>query len=144
MPAIRSPRLAAVDSLRRAFLEDGTLPDAQAWSTHEWLHFIRGLPTPVPREKLAALDAAFELTASGNAEIQAAWFDRAIRSEYVEPVLPALEEFLVRVGRRKFLTPLYRALAETGQVETARAIYTKARPGYHAVSRNTMDDLLLR
>lgn len=143
MPAIRSPRLAAVDSLRRAFLEKGTLPDAQAWSTHEWLHFIRGLPTPAPREKLAALDAAFELTASGNAEIQAAWFDQAIRSEYVEPILPALEEFLVRVGRRKFLTPLYRALAETGQVKTARAIYTKARPGYHAVSRNTMDALLL-
>jgi hypothetical protein len=53
-----------------------------------------------------------------------------------------VEAFLIRVGRRKFLTPTYRALVETNQVEWARSIYAKARPGYHAVARETMDALL--
>ena len=60
-----------------------------------------------------------------------------------QPVLPQVEQFLKRVGRRKFLTPIYRALLTTPEgTERARAIYAKARPGYHTVARQTMDALL--
>ena len=60
------------------------------------------------------------------------------------PVAARLEAFLTRVGRRKFLTPLYRALAESGPDGKAEAlrIYGNARARYHAVSRGTLDALL--
>jgi aminopeptidase N len=139
-----SERFAAVDAQRQAWLDGGTaaeLPTA-AWTTHEWLRFLRGLPDELPPARLAELDQAFRLTASGNAEIQAAWFRLAIAAGY-RPAYPALEEFLLRVGRRKFLSPLYGALAATPEGKAwALEVYERARPGYHAVSRGTIDEIL--
>src|SRR5690606_12153622 len=46
-PATDSARCDAVDAARSAWLEDGTLPAADAtdaWSTQEWVHFIEGMP----------------------------------------------------------------------------------------------------
>jgi hypothetical protein len=52
---------------------------------------------------------------------------------------------LLRVGRRKFLVPLYKALLALpdGQAH-AQAIYARARPNYHAVATSTFDALLGR
>ena len=51
--------------------------------------------------------------------------------------------YLVRVGRRKFLAPLYGALAATPEGKAwALRVYERARPGYHAVSRGTIDGIL--
>lgn len=112
------------------------------WTTHEWLHFIRHLPKEMDRSQMADLDEAFGFTTSGNAEIQAAWFMHAIHNEYA-PAYVALEAFLVRVGRRKFLKPLYTALAETESgKEMGLRIYETARPNYHSVSTGTIDEIL--
>ncbi len=55
----------------------------------------------------------------------------------------ALEDFLTRQGRRKFLVPLYRELAKTPEgTERARQIYAVARPGYHPVATLTLDSTL--
>ena len=54
----------------------------------------------------------------------------------------SVTDFLTRVGRRKFLMPIYSALLEGEKQELARSIYEKARPGYHAVSRESLDVLL--
>ena len=60
-----------------------------------------------------------------------------------EPVYGRLEEFLLSVGRRKFLKPLYEALVKTeAGKERALAIYRRARPRYHAISRRTLDGIL--
>ena len=93
-------------------------------------------------EKMKALDAAFAFSNSGNSEILAAWFEKSIRNGYSAEIMPQIEAFLTRVGRRKFLTPLYRAFKESGQLEKAREIYAQAEPNYHAVSRNTIRQLL--
>jgi hypothetical protein len=53
-----------------------------------------------------------------------------------------MEEFLIAVGRRKFLMPLYRAMKEKGEGELACGIYAKARPNYHPISYNSVDELL--
>ena len=50
--------------------------------------------------------------------------------------------FLISVGRRKFLTPTYTALKESGKMAMAKEIYKEARPNYHSVSKQTMDELL--
>jgi hypothetical protein len=88
------------------------------------------------------LDQRFKFTESGNSEILCQWLELSIRSNYTVAD-PALEKFLTSVGRRKFLRPLYNALVETPQgKEKAKAIYLKARPGYHSVSAGSIDELL--
>ena len=57
----------------------------------------------------------------------------------------ALEVFLTGMGRRKFLKPLYRRLAESEDtLAMAQRIYDVARPGYHSMSTNTIDEILGR
>jgi leukotriene-A4 hydrolase len=141
---IRSEAFAQVDQALQAFAA-GTpvsqLPTS-GWTTHHWLHFLRNLPKPLDAQKMAELDAAFNLSNSGNSEVLHAWLMNVVASRY-EPAYPALERFLTSVGRRKFLRPLYLELAKSpAGTELALRIYEKARPGYHSVSRNTVDEIL--
>jgi aminopeptidase N len=115
--------------------------ETSEWSTHEWLHFIRAIDDDLAVDRMAQLDQAFGFTESTNSEIQGIWYVKAAKTGY-ETAFPALEEFLVNVGRRKFLTPIYTALKENGQEELAKDIYAKARENYHSVSKGTMDELL--
>jgi hypothetical protein len=88
------------------------------------------------------LDQQFGLSETGNSEILFEWCLLSISSDY-EPGLESLEKFLLRQGREKFVEPLYRALAETPEgLARARRIYAAARPGYHPVSRATVDAIL--
>jgi leukotriene-A4 hydrolase len=144
-PVPHSTRFDSVDQQVARWM-DGSAPadlaGTAAWSSHEWLQFLRGLPDTIALDRMAALDEQFKFTDSGNAEIQAAWFEVAIRNRYVD-AYTALEKFLTKVGRRKFLRPLYRLMASTEEGKTmAKAIYEKARPNYHSVARGTIDQLL--
>ena len=145
-PAVTSRRFDAVDQAL-AQLQSGTAPASlhpgtTDWSSHEWVHFLNGLPPTLSAAELTDLDTAFHFTASGNAEILAAWFPHTVRAGYTAAE-PALENFLMHVGRRKFLVPLYRALLATPDGRNrARAIYNKARPNYHSVATGTIDALL--
>lgn len=111
------------------------------WSTHEWLHFLRSLPEDLTLEEMSELDAAFGFTESGNSEILFAWFPHAIDHGYA-PAEPAFEAFLVEVGRRKFVVPLFERLVAAGERERAEAIYAKARPGYHPLTAAGVDEVL--
>ena len=122
--------------LRAAALETST------WTTHEWLHFLGVLPERLDRAKLAELDAAFGLTESPNAEIAHQWLFIAIRNAY-RPADARLERYLQEIGRRKLILPLYAALAATADGrQRARAIYRRARPGYHPIATGSIDRLL--
>ncbi|GGG54449.1 M1 family metallopeptidase [Hymenobacter glacieicola] len=143
-PPVSASRFEAVDAALRQW-QTGTPASAlttAAWTSHEWVHFLHGLPSELTAEQLIELDAAFEFTHSGNSEILAAWFPLTIAGGYA-PAEAALHQFLTRVGRRKFLVPLYRALLATpGGAERARRIYAEARGNYHAVATSTFDALL--
>lgn len=112
------------------------------WSSHEWLHFIRQIPENVSLAQLAELDEYLQFTYSRNSEVLTAWMVHVIKHGY-EPGYENLENFLISVGRRKFLSPLYTELAKTEEGRImARSIYAKARPNYHYVSVSTIDELL--
>ncbi|HEX4954086.1 MAG TPA: M1 family metallopeptidase [Thermoanaerobaculia bacterium] len=115
---------------------------ASEWTTHEKLHFLAKLPKGLKPAQLADLDQTFGLSTSGNSEILCAWLEVTIAHAY-QPANEALERFLTQVGRRKFLRPLYNALAKTPEGKAmANRIYAKARPGYHSVAVNTVDGIL--
>jgi leukotriene-A4 hydrolase len=94
------------------------------------------------RQKMAELDQAFHLTQSGNSEIAFQWLVMSIKNRY-EPAYPRLEEFLMSIGRRKFIKPLYEELARTPEGrERALAIYRRARSSYHPIAVASVDEVL--
>lgn len=144
VPMIESPAFARVDAQIEAWTEgaEAKTLEVDGWTTHEWLHFVRGLPNQLETAQLQQLDEAFAFSSSGNSEVLHAWLHHVIANRY-EPAYPALESFLTGMGRRKFLQPLYQRLAETPEgTEMAKRIYAKARPSYHSISSNTIDEIL--
>jgi aminopeptidase N len=146
--AARSEAFEAVDAQRHAWLA-GTLPldqiDVADWSTQEWLRFLDGLPDELDGARLEQLDERFKFTGTGNAEVAFLWYVKAIRAGHA-PIRPSLNKFLVAIGRRKFVLPLYQELAKRGdaELEFARSVYAKARPGYHPITRASVDPVLQR
>ena len=140
----RSEAFAAVDRAVKAFNAGTSAAQltTTGWTTHHWLHFLGNLPETLDAQKMADLDAAFHFSQSGNSEILDAWLLKVVNSRY-EPAYPVLETFLTTVGRRKYIQPLYAAMAKTPEgAERALRIYEKARPGYHSVSQVSIDQVL--
>lgn len=142
------PESALLESVNREAQQfaDGAKPARavpfKEWSSLQQLRFLRALPRDLGTAKMQALDEAYRLTASGNAEVLSQWLLMAARNGY-SPAYPRMERFLIEVGRRKFLKPLYEELVKSpeGRVR-ARAIYAKARPGYHPMAAATVDGVL--
>ncbi|MEE9329438.1 MAG: leukotriene A4 hydrolase C-terminal domain-containing protein, partial [Parvularculaceae bacterium] len=111
------------------------------WSTHEWLHFLNNLPDGLKAEQFAELDKAMSLTGTQNAEIAFAWYMQTIKGGYA-PAMPALDKFLMSVGRGKFIYRLYGALKDNGQEAMAKEVYARARSGYHPIAQRRIDDIL--
>ena len=143
-PSVRSTRIESVDATLNAWV-NGTTPSADLpwndWMYQERYRFLSNLPDNTSSERLAELDQAWSINATGNNEVLFAWLEQAVRSQH-EPAYDRLRTFLVNVGRRKFLTPLYRAMLESDQRDLALDIYGQARGNYHSVATGTMDDLL--
>jgi leukotriene-A4 hydrolase len=142
--SVKSPLFGQVENQLDTFLISGnpSTIDTTNWTTHQWLHFLRKMPDTLSIAQMTALDKAFGFTKTGNSEIAAEWFILSIQNGYTQAD-PAIEQFLIRVGRRKFLTPIYGALIKTDAgKQRALEIYAKARPNYHSVSINTLDEML--
>ncbi len=144
VPTITSKAFVTVDAENERW-KSGTKArelNTKGWVTAQWLRFISNLPSEISHERMADLDRAFGFTKGGNAEILTVWFTSAIRNRY-EPAYESIENFLTHIGRQKFLRPLYKEFAKTPEgTELAKKIYTKARPGYHAIAQTTVDKIL--
>ncbi len=151
VPRADSARFVQVNAERRKFfdrwVDAGVMGircpelETKGWTTHEWLHFLRKMPRPLPEEKMAALDQTYHFTQSKNSEIADLWFETAIYAKYTT-AYPQMEKFLSRVGRQKFLTPLYTALKETGQASLAKSYFGKYHNGYHPIAQERLRKLL--
>jgi leukotriene-A4 hydrolase len=141
----RSDAFVLVDGVRKDW-QSGKVAAAdlptKEWTMHEWLHFLDGLPQKLPAAKLDELNAAFALTATSNSEIAFSWLRIAIRNDY-QPAYAQLDSYLTTIGRRKLIKPLYEELMKTpAGAARARAIYTRARPNYHAIATATIDEIV--
>lgn len=145
-PKIVSSRLEKIDALlTSSFTEAGVNLDAvdtTGWSAHEYIYFVANLPQDLNLSGLGIVDNKFDFTNSTNNEVLGKWFKWVARLRYEEGY-DAMTSFLVNVGRRKFLTPIYKELVATDEgITQALAIYETARPNYHAVARGTIEALL--
>ncbi|MEX0900092.1 MAG: M1 family metallopeptidase [Gammaproteobacteria bacterium] len=131
-----SDAFSRIDGVRGAWLAGEVVAadiDTDAWTVHEWLHFLDGLPRELSVAQLDALDGAFDLTQSENNMIARSWLQLAVRNRY-DPAYERLEAFLMGIGRNLLIAPLYKALMETGQAEFARRVYEAAKPSYHPIT----------
>jgi leukotriene-A4 hydrolase len=129
--------------------------DTTGFTTHHWLHFLRQLQKiRLSQEEMEALDTRFGFTYTENAEIACDWFVFAIQCDY-KPAYQSMHDFLLKVGRRKFLMPIYEALlAQHTSLngawvedfargkEMATEIFLQAEPGYHSVAARSIRELL--
>jgi leukotriene-A4 hydrolase len=142
-PRFDSPILEELSTLAAGWAE-GLRPDpvdAKAWSASLWQIYLPRLPRVMSAEELAWLDAQFGLNDTGNAEILCAWLEIAAASAYA-PAIPRLREFLGRVGRMKYLKPLYKALL-AGDPALAREIFEASKAGYHPIARGGLEAMLV-
>lgn len=144
VPAV-STGLAAVDAALADWLQRRRTAadlDTDGWVTQQWVHFLEGLPADIAAERLVELDAAFRFTGTPNGEIAERWYPITVRAGYFE-ARPALAQFLRQVGRRKLILPTYAALAETPDgLAFARQLLQQAGPGYHPITRTSVQALL--
>jgi aminopeptidase N len=107
----------------------------------EWQTFIRGLSDNISIEKLQYLDATFNFSTWGNSEVMAEWFVLNIHREN-RIIRPAIEKFISKVGRRKYLLPIYKALVKNSEDKVwAKTVFDNSKAYYHAVSRNSVAEL---
>lgn len=142
----QSDALENVERARDDWLGGGTIDalaaTATSWSTQEWVHFVDSLPRRMEVARLEALDGRFALTDSPNAEIAHAWFRLAIANDYAA-AYPAMERYMIAIGRRSLILGLYRDLAATPTgLARARSIYAKARDGYHPMAQEMIEQAL--
>ncbi|HEV7661862.1 MAG TPA: M1 family metallopeptidase [Allosphingosinicella sp.] len=136
---------AGVDAAAQAFNAGGgagAVPYA-GWNWAERVRFLKALPRQLPRARLDEIDRVFGLSQSGNSEVLFVWLRLALRNRY-EPAIAVTERFLLSMGRRKFVQPLFQALIEQGDWgrPIAERLYARARAGYHNVTAAAVDRLL--
>jgi leukotriene-A4 hydrolase len=141
-----SDAFAKVEQARDAWLKGGSMDvlakTASAWSTQEWIHFVDSLPRKMEASRLAALDQRFKLTESMNSEIAHVWYRQAIANRYIA-AYPAMERYMINIGRRKLIVPLYRDLAGyPAGLALANKIFAEARDGYHPLAQTSVADIL--
>ncbi len=140
-PVASSSRLEAV----RAFI--GTVPseaDAKGWTPAEWQLFLDGTPRTTSAAQLEQLDARFGLTKAKNAEIFVSWLTLALQAG-LSRVVPDAVAFLGRVGRMKYLKPLYGELAKRAETKArARECFEMNRAKYHPIARQVLSGVLSR
>ena len=112
------------------------------YSVQEWLTFIRHLPSDINVEKMTMLDNQLAFSEWTNAEIQFEWFMKSVSSNYAN-AYPYLESFLEKIGRRKFILPLYEALYKNVNTRgKALEWFKDYNKNYHAVSSNSIAEAL--
>lgn len=130
------------------------------YTAHHWIHFLRRLraASKMERDMMWALDQRFTFSQTKNAEIAFEWYMLCLHNNYFTNVgFTQFQQFLLDVGRRKFVLPLYEAMYAkrelividaSGKITRlngkviAKEIFLQAEPGYHSVTANSIRELL--
>ncbi len=119
-----------------------TADQTARWNPSELLIYLQHLPRELDRPSLAWLDENLKLSGRGNYEILVEWLVIAGGSDY-EPVFPRIQEVLTRVGRMKYLRPLFTALGRHPRTRALAAeIFAAASPTYHQLSSRVVASVL--
>ncbi|MBX7495091.1 M1 family metallopeptidase [Qipengyuania sp. 6B39] len=137
---------AEIDAASADYAGAGSIPGGwRDWTSAERQRFLQTLPQARTAAELARLDEALGLSTTGNNEELFLWLELALANRYA-PAVSQAEAFLARVGRAKFVRPLFQTLWDQGDWgrEIARRIYGETRSSYHAVTRSGVDRIMAK
>lgn len=143
--SIVSDKFASVEKTLEQCLKNNAVDTTvtKDWTPQEWVHFIRNFPEDMEIKHFEMLDKAYNLTNSTNSYITMVWFEQSILHNYRgNNIDQKIEEFLINVGRRWYVTTIFKAYKRSNKLAEANAIYKKSRANYHSVTANTIDSLL--
>lgn len=142
---IVSDKFNNAEMVLNKFLSNNAVDKSQTndWTTQEWVHFIRNFPESITPEQMAMLDDAFDFSHATNSHIAMVWYEQSIKHNYHgNDVDNQIKKFLISVGRRWYVSTLFKAYKTANRTDEAIEIYKQARPNYHAVTANTIDNML--
>ncbi|KXK19761.1 MAG: M1 family metallopeptidase [Saprospiraceae bacterium] len=140
-PVFESKMFEAVEKEEPALIGGTSRLAYKDWDFNQWLYFLRRIKGKTGLNELNRLNESYHFLESQNTEILAIWLENNIVLKNTA-INGKVNEFLGRVGRRKFLEPLYKALLQSGQKDVALEIYRQHRSGYHSVSQHSLDKML--
>ena len=71
------------------------------------------------------------------------WYEQSILHNYRgNNIDEKIEAFLINVGRRWYVSTIFKAYKKSNKLDEALAIYKKSRANYHSVTANTIDEIL--
>ena len=112
------------------------------WTVDQQVLFLEEIPRKLPHADCATLASWFDVEHTRNNEILVPFFCIAAGSSYTK-TYPAIRDLLSRVGRGKYLKPLYRVLHENPDTRAmAREIFTAYNDRYHSVARSAVQRIL--
>jgi hypothetical protein len=105
------------------------------------MYFLDRLPDTPTLAQVEAIDAAWHLTGTHNAEIGMRWYVHAIAASD-KAVWNAAAGHMTRIGRLYLTMPVYRAFAKTPEgLAFAEQVYAKAKDGYHPLTQQAIEAL---
>lgn len=110
--------------------------DIADWTANQivvFLERVQGFKTPLPPAKSALLGETYSLTGTRNVELSSRYFGVGLRAAD-ESVYGPTAELLGRVGRMKFVRPLYRGLVKCDRA-LALETFERNRDFYHPICR---------
>lgn len=138
-PRATSKRLDGVKALLGQVPEE---KDVAGWSAIEWQLFLEGSPRTLSAADLASLDARFHFSTAKNTEVHVAWLMLSLQCGS-DVVVPQVEAFLGRVGRMKYLKPLYAALhGRPSTAPIAKSVFAKNSARLHPIARQVISKLI--
>ena len=110
------------------------------WSYQQQYRFLTKWKCP-DAKALLNFNAQFKVSTTGNSEILFAWLmlciQKAVWDDQNESVM---RHFLSTVGRRKFISPLYKNMVKMGEGDRAKKYFDNYQFTYHSVTRNTVKE----
>ena len=104
--------------------------------------FLEWSPRSLSAAQLATLDERFKFSSAQNTEVHVAWLLLALQCGS-ETVLPQVEAFVGRVGRMKYLKPLFAALhGRASTKDLAKKLFEQNTARFHPIARQVISGML--
>ncbi|KAF8419571.1 hypothetical protein EV426DRAFT_615208 [Tirmania nivea] len=113
--------------------------DVAGWSSTQLIVFLEkltDLPTPLTPPLVQLMDATYTLSKTENADVKSRFFTVGLKAKDIE-VYDSVAHWLGKVGRLKFVRPLYRLLEGVDRSLAVRT-FVKNRDFYHPICRETI------
>jgi len=108
--------------------------DIQDWASQQtvvFLETLQTLPQPLPAKLIRLMDKTYHFSSSKNVELSSRFLVLGLKAKDTECCAPAAE-LLGKVGRMKFVRPLYRHLRLVDE-KLARETFEKNKSFYHPI-----------